>query len=90
MNVNATYITEDTDETEAWTFEPEEDERFENEFQPRIEEMVSMRLRIGDAATEDDEEATGDSFAWDFTSFTVGTEGGLGRTPPSTRRRLSA
>ncbi len=90
MHIEATYVTEDTDEIEQWDFEPEELERFDNEFQPRIEEMLQMQIKVRDAEPEVSEESfTGDSFAWDFTSFTVGTEGGLGRTPPSTRRRLS-
>ncbi len=90
LTVDVTYTTEDEDETEAWTFQPEVNERFEYDFQPKQEEMTKMTIRLVDAPPDGEvEDETGDSFAWDLTSFTVGTEGGLARTPPTTRRKAS-
>lgn len=91
LSVTATYETEDTDISEQWLFEPELGERFEYDFQPKVEEMTKMTLRVYDDVPllPGEETVTGNSFAWELTSFTVGTEGGLSRTPPTTRRKGS-
>lgn len=90
LTLLATYVTEDLDVTESWEFESNPAERFDNEFQPKVEEMSKMTVKITDGPSASPAGSdTGDSFAWDLTSFTVGTEGGLVRTPPSTRRRQS-
>lgn len=91
LTLLATYTTEDTDETETWSFVPLLAERFENQFCPRIEEMSRLVLRLSDAAGPGGEgdDSTGDSVTWELASFNVGTEGGLTRIPPTTRRRSS-
>jgi hypothetical protein len=90
ITVDATYTTEDLDVSESWTFSPAVGERFEYDFQPKQEEMTKMTLRLIDAPQDGEtEDENGNSFAWDLTSFTVGTEGGLSRTPPTTRRKAS-
>ena len=91
LSVVATYETEDLDVAEQWLFEPVLNERFEYDFQPKVEEMTKMTLRIYDGTPTPGEgiDDNGNSFAWDLTSFTVGTEGGLTRTPPTTRRKGS-
>jgi hypothetical protein len=89
FNLLATYGTEDLDITEAWTFEPSIAARFENDFQPKIEEMESLTLNMSDAPSAVTTFDTGDSFAVDLVSFEVGSDGALTKTPPSTRRRQS-
>lgn len=91
LTVSATYLAEDIDVSESWTFVPALGERFENDFQPMVEEMERIDLELSDApgAGGEGSDQNGNSFAWDLTSFTVGSEGGLIRTPPTTRRRTS-
>jgi len=89
FNLLATYGTEDTDVTELWSFEPNILSRFENDFQPKIEEMESLTLKFNDAPSAVTTFDTGDSFALDLVSFEVGTDGAMTKTPPSTRRRQS-
>lgn len=87
ITVDATYVTEDLDVTESWTLTPTINERFEEHFAPKVEEMSQMKLRITDAASLVAADNNGNSIAWELTSFTVGTEGGLVRNV--THRRSS-
>jgi hypothetical protein len=88
LNQLATYVTEDTNVTESWTFEPT-GTKFEYDFQPKIEEMSGLTLAISDAPSAVTTFDTGDSFALDLVSFEAGIDGNLSKIPPTLRRPQS-
>ncbi len=90
ITIDAEYETEDLPVTESWTFTPDIDEPFDNQFEPMQEEMTALNLTIEDGPPDPDpSEDDKPSISIEMISVTAGIERGLARIPPSTRVRPS-
>lgn len=90
VGVSAIYETEDETVSESWSFIPAALDPFENQFEPKQEEMTELNLTIFDADPTPDATPLTDtpSMAIEMITITAGIDRGIARIPAG-RVRLS-